>query len=226
MKRGIGLSATYTDKLKEEYAKAREMNQERSDFYCCATPERITKRSLKLQSRYVFTTKINDIDPEPIPSNQDRKEYRLQACIIKKAKENSWLLPFPSDSNKKWILIDAERNFADSDKSDVGEGKKLDLLGYEAETKTYIVLELKANRDFAKANKELAQYTSTVEENIIEMNKCYSLKAQYVKGFIVWPSCTRPRKKDNPWGLIEYDEAFLAKDKIESITFKIVKDPD
>ena len=157
-----------SDKGKEQYAKAREMNQERSDFYCCATPERITKRSLKLQSRYVFTTKINDIDPEPIPSNQDRKEYRLQACIIKKAKENSWLLPFPSDSNKKWILIDAERNFADADKIDVGEGKKLDLLGYEAETKTYIVLELKANRDFAKANKELAQYTSTVEENIIE----------------------------------------------------------
>ena len=40
MKRGIGLSATYTDKLKEQYAKAREMNQAPSNVYYCATTKK------------------------------------------------------------------------------------------------------------------------------------------------------------------------------------------
>ena len=228
MKRGIGLSATYTDKLKEQYAKAREMNQAPSNvYYCTTTKKELTPRNLDLQSDYVFCV-VDDEKEKPSEKNNSIKEYRLQASLVKKAKANKWLLPFEGE---KWTLLDAERNFAGEDLSIKKKGKRLDLLAYEAETKTYIVLELKVTRAFEKAKQELLSYTSAISDNLEMANRCYSVVANNVKGYIVWNALSWPPRKtiqtkDNPWGLIEYDEAFLAKDKIESINFKLVKDPD
>ena len=185
------------------------------------------KQEMDLQSDYVFCV-VDDEKEKPSEKNNSIKEYRLQASLVKKAKANKWLLPFEGE---KWTLLDAERNFAGEDLSIKKKGKRLDLLAYEAETKTYIVLELKVTRAFEKAKQELLSYTSAISDNLEMANRCYSVVANNVKGYIVWNALSWPPRKtiqtkDNPWGLIEYDEAFLANDKIESINFKLVNEPD
>lgn len=223
------MSKTFTKKLKEHYEEAREKNKAPSNVYYCATSkEEPSPRCLDLQSEYVFCV-LEDKKENLTNKSNSIAEYRLQASLVKKAKTDSeWLLPI---QGKKWTLLDAERNFAGDDLSIEGKGKRLDILAYEAETKAYIVLELKVKRAFKKAKQEVLSYTSTIRENLDMANLCYSVDAKNVQGYILWNALSWPPRKtsqtiDNPWGLIEYDEAFLAKDKIENISFEIVKEPD
>ena len=219
------MSNTFTEKLRSKYIEARASNCEQKDasVYHCATSDGITKRSLNLKSAYVFCVPIDDIS-ENKPKKNVILEYMVQALLVKEALGNGEL--FLPIAGKKWRLLDAERNFAGDDLSAEGKGKRLDLLAYEAETETYIVLELKVTRALAKAKRELKRYTSTMTSNLEQANYCYAAKAKNVQGYIIWPANDNPRKLENPWGVIEYDKTFLDKDKIESIKFDIIKEPD
>ena len=137
-------------------------------------------------------------------------EYKLAAFLIKKALEKkNWLLPI---DDKEWRLLDAERSFAE-DVSNQGKGKRLDILAYEEKTKSYIILELKINRAFTTANNELTCYTDTINNLMDDANNFYSVKAQKVKGYIVWNAPKGKRKEiDNKWGMIEYDIDILKND--------------
>jgi hypothetical protein len=96
---------------------------------------------------------------------------------------------------------------------------------YEEKTKSYIVLELKINRAFAKADKELECYTDTIKKWIDDANDLYDVKAENVKGYIVWNAPERICKEiKNQWGMIEYDIDVLKKD-VEKLEFSIVTDP-
>ena len=215
------MSKTFTSERKEFYEIASEKNKGQDAIYYCSTSDGITERCLNLKSDYVFCEKCLAEDKK-----NEIKEYRLQAFLVKEALKNETrLLPI---KNKNWILLDAERRLEPEDRSGEGQGQRFDILAFENETQTYIVLELKINRDFAAANPELRCYTSTIQKHIEDVNDFYGRnRAEKVKGYIVWNSITgTPRQIDNPWGLIEYDKTFLEKDKFESIKFDVIKEPD
>ena len=236
-------SKTFTETVKKRYEKARkenENNKVQHEVYSVATSEGITKRCINLKNRYVFCTCEHEDATccEQCMSkakNNVLKEYRLQAFLIKRALmtdniHTNWVLPFET---KRWRLLDAERNFASADLDKTqGDGRKLDILAYEEETKSFIVLELKKDwREEVKekANNELKRYTSTIQKNIEDANDFYSVHAQNVKGYIVYPSVKRSAEliketKDLAWGLLEYDRKYL--DDIENIKYQIVKEPD
>ena len=145
-----------------------------------------------------------------------------------------WRLPF-EDVGKKWRLLDAERNFAGEDASIAGEGKRLDLLAYEAETKTYIVLELKVEcgkAELDRAKLELLRYTETIRQNIHDANNVYSVSGQNVKGYIVWPKSKSPlgpqigKTVEVPWGCLQYERVVREDYKTKNIEFELVKEPD
>ncbi|MBP2657111.1 MAG: hypothetical protein H6Q69_143 [Firmicutes bacterium] len=213
------MSKTFTNKAKKRYEKSCEANKGQNEFYYCATSTGVTKRNLDLNSEYVFCQSC----PEE-SKNNTIKEYKLQAFMIKTAlKEAKHLLPI---KGKEWVFLDAERNFAKDDLSEVGNGRRLDILAYDESSMTYIVLELKSKRDSTSddvADRELLRYVSTIENHIEKANEFYSANAQNVKGYIVWPSNKNPEKNDKPWGLIEYEENFL--DDIENLNFKLIKEP-
>ena len=108
-----------------------------------------------------------------------------------------------------------------------GVGKRLDILAYEADTNSFVVLELKRERKLTIAKRELARYTATIRKNLDQANAFYSVEAKSVKGYIVWPASkwpaveTRNTKDVSPWGLIEYKKECL--DDIENIEFTILK---
>ena len=216
------MSKTFTEGLRSNYIKACTNNYEQKDasvYYCATAKKDLTTRCLDLNCDYVFCHKCKSEAKKNII-----KEYRLEAFLVKKAmKDKNHRLPI---KDKKWVLLDAERNFADSDLSGEGEGRKFDLLAYETDTKTFIILELKIERAFSKACRELSCYTSTIRKHINEANTCYGTDAENIRAYIVWPANDNPRKLDSPWGLIEYDKSFLEKDTIENIKFDIIKEPD
>ena len=210
------MSKTFNDKAKAKYEEACKENDGQHEFYNCATSKGITIRNLDLNSQYVFCQSC----PEKSKNNKI-KEYKLQAFMIREAlKKTNHLM---SIEGKEWTLLDAERRFVKDDLSEIGKGERLDILAYEKRTLTYIVLELKIDRNFTRANEELLRYTSTIKNHIDKANKFYSTDAKNVQGYIVWPSNETPRKIDNQWGLIEYEENFL--DNIENIKFKLIKEP-
>lgn len=217
------MSETFTDDLKEEYEKACESNKGQHQYYFCATSERTTARILNLNHPFVFCNR----DYEQMEGkNNNLKEYKLAAYIVKEAlKDQNGLLPI---KGKRWKLLDAERKFAKADLCKRGDGQRLDLLAYDEDEQCYIVLELKVERDLMKksngAHSELLEYTGTMENNRTEANTIYSVEAQKVKGYIVWPGVKKPKKYDKPWGLIEYDKAKLD-DNIETLTFAIIREP-
>ena len=212
-------SNTFTDQAAKFYKKAHEKNSAKSAFYFCATSKGITPRILDYASESAFCQK-----PRKKDTNKKYYEYKLQAFLVKSAMSNpEHLLPIP---NKEWILLDAERRFDDSDLVGLaGEGKRFDLLAYEKASSRYIILELKVDRDLAKAKKELTRYTEVIDKYLTSANKFYSVEnkidAKNVKGYIVWPCCDNPKKNNTPWGLIEYDENLLS--QIENIEFKIIE---
>ena len=211
------MSTTYTKKLKDDYSIALEKNKGQAEVYHCVSPQGIIPRNLDLASDYVFC----DIKhKDNMPKANVIKEYKLAAFLIKKALESeSWLLPI---RGKEWKLLDSERTFAKPDLSDKGKGKRLDILAYEEKTNSYIVLELKVERDFSKANKELECYTDTIKKQIEAVNEFYSVDANNVKGYIVWNATERTRRKiENKWGIIEYDIDVLNKD-VDKLEFSII----
>ena len=216
--RGYGgnMSKTFTDTAKKRYEKACEENKGQNEFYHCATSTDVTKRNLDLNSKFVFCKRCSGVS-----KNNEIREYKLQAFMIRKALKatNHRMLI----KGKEWTLLDAERRFTKDDLSEVGHGERLDILAYEKSTLTYIVLELKIDRSFKKANEELLRYTSTIKNHIDEANEYYSVDAKNVQGYIVWPSNGNPRKQDNQWGLIEYDKKNLV--DIEHIKLDVVKEP-
>ena len=210
------MSETFTDALKQNYENACRKNKNQHESYYCATSTGVTERSLDLNSEFVFLTPgLNG------NKNNVIKEAKLQAFMVKEAlKNDDHLLPI---MGKKWRLLDAERNFAKADLSNDGKGQRLDLLAYEEQTQSFIVLELKVERDLATAGPELRRYTSTIGGQIKKANAIYSVNAQNVVGYIVWPWNAKPRKNDNPWGLIEYETEQL--DNIENLKFALIKEP-
>ena len=215
------MSKTFTSERKKFYEMASEKNKGQDAIYHCSTSKGITPRCLDLKCDYVFCQKCLAEDKK-----NEIKEYRLQAFLVKEALKNETrLLPI---KNKNWILLDAERRLEPEDRGGEDHGQRFDILAYETDTKTYIVLELKIERAFSKACRELCCYTSTIQKHIDDVNTFYGKNGtEKVKGYIVWNSITGiPKQIDNPWGLIEYDKTFLEKDKIESIQFDIIKEPD
>lgn len=223
------MSKTFNNELKRHYEEACKKNKTANAVYFCATSTGTTERILDITDDYVFTSPPKDKEKARPPKNNTIKESRLQAYLVKRAKADpEWLLPF---EDKKWRLLDAERNFAGDDVSIEGKGHRLDILAYEADTKSFIVLELKVTRAFTKAKQEVLSYTSTIRKNLDMANFCYSVEAKNVQGYILWNALSWPprktvQSKDNPWGLIEYNEALLEKTKIEDIQFELVKEPD
>lgn len=223
-------STTFSEKAKEFYEEACKQNktQYQHQHYYCSRADGLTKRCLDLKCAYVFCQEC-----KPEPKKNVIKEYKLQAYLVKKAlmadaKGINWLLPINDAKKKGWRLLDAERNFADEDlNKEDGSGKRLDILAYEADTNSFVVLELKVERAISKAKRELARYTAAIRDNLGEANDFYSVKAQSVKGYIVcpaaeWPAVeTRNTKDVSPWGLIEYKKECL--DDIENIEFTILK---
>ena len=221
-------SITFSDEAKRHYETVCGNNKGQHQFYHCSTSEKVSRRCLDLKCDYVFCKECR-LEPK----KNVIKEYRLQAYLIKKAlmadlKENNWILPFEDEKIKEWRLLDAERNFADEDlNKEDGSGKRLDILAYEADTNSFIVLELKVERAITKAKRELARYTATIRKNLDQANAFYSVKAQSVKGYIVcpaaeWPAVETHYTEDvSPWGLIEYKKECL--DDIENIEFAIRK---
>lgn len=215
------MSKTFTDKAKKNYEIACKRNSEQHEFYFCGTSKNTTPRILDLDSPFVFC--------KPGKSGRKRNnltEYKLEAFMIKAAfKETNRLLPI---KDRKWLLLDAERNFAKDDLSEAGDGKRLDILAYDEEKRTYIVLELKKERNLRNkdngAHGELLQYTRTIKNHIKKANEFYSVNAENVEGYIVWPSCNNPKENDTSWGLIEYDKEKL--NDIENLQLNIVKKPN
>ena len=217
------MSKTFTEELIKRYEIACTENKGQAEYYCCVSSNgKIIPRSLKLDSKYVFCNVKYEKEKS---KNNVILEYKLAAFLIKKALEDeNWLLPI---KGKKWRLLDAERNFADVDISEEnkGKGKRLDILAYEEETKSYIVIELKVNRAFTTADNELRCYTDTIEKMMNEANNVYSVKAENVKGYIVWNAPKGNRNPiDNQWGMIEYDIDVL-KDGVEKLEFLIKTEP-
>ena len=230
--KGVGVmdntAVTFSDEAKRHYEKACETNKGQQQFYYCSTSETITRRCLDLKCNYVFCEKC-----KLEPKKNVIKEYRLQAYLIKKALMadligDNWVLPISDAKKKGWRLLDAERNFAveDLEKKD-GSGRRLDILAYEADTDSFIVLELKAERAISKAKRELERYTATLRKNLVQANAFYSVTAKSIRGYIVcpaaeWPAVeTRNTEDVSPWGLIEYKKEYL--DDIENIEFAIPK---
>ena len=221
-------------RAKKEYEVAYKKNKGQHETYHCATATKNTPRSLDLNSKSVFCKN------ERNSGTKNYCEYLLQAYMAKKAllDESSWFLPI---EGKKWALLDAERNFAAADLAPfilkLGH-RRLDLLAYEAETQTFVILELKvpgsdSGNLLNTAGQELEAYARAIRTHISDANKFYSVEedgfiinAKNVHGYIVWPANDNPRKLDSPWGLIEYDKYFLDKNKVESIKFDIIKEPD
>jgi len=216
------MSKTFTEELIKKYEIACSENKGQAKYYYCASSTKIIPRILNLKHDYVFCDKKHE-------NKTDKKnniwEYKLAAFLVKKALEDeNWLLPI---KGKKWKLLDAERNFADADISEEnkGKGKRLDILAYEEETKSYIVMELKVNRAFTTADNELRCYTDTIEKMMNEANNVYSVKSENVKGYIVWNAPKGNRNPiDNQWGMIEYDIDVL-KDDVEKLEFLIKTEP-
>lgn len=209
------MSKTFTDNLKQNYEKACIKNKNQQEFYYCATSSGTTERILDLDSKFVFCKPCSNES-----KNNEIKEYKLAAFMVREAlKDPNNFLPI---KGKKWRLLDAERNFAKEDLSEVGKGQRLDLLAYDEQEQSYIVLELKIERSLKKADAELLQYTNTLQNHMEEANKLYSLNAKNVEGYIVWPSNEKPRKNDKPWGLLEYEKIDL--NSIENMKLLLVKE--
>ena len=234
MKRGIELSESKTfvkkGKAKEKYNEAYEKNKRQSEIYHCATSRRITCRNLDLKSEYPFCEQ----SPDKKKANTIN-EYKIEAFMAKKALSDAgWLLPI---DQKKWRLLDAERNFAKADLNESDKGQRLDILAYEADTNSFVVLELKAPGDkqpekIERAETELETYTGVIRNCLKDANDFYSMPdddlniaATQVKGYIVCAAGEAVNDKKTRWGIITY-EGELVENDIESITFKIVKDPD
>lgn len=224
------MSKTFTDtgRAKRLYDKAYEMNKGQNEIYYCATSSYITPRKLDLHSEFPFVKQQPDRK-----KNNNIKEYRLQAYMVKEAlKKTDWLLPI---NGKKWRLLDAERNFAREDLNTAKGHRRLDLLAYEDETQSYIVLELKipgksSGELLATANNELTTYTGAINKFIGEANTFYSIEADLVliqahrvKGYIVCSSMEK-QLQEYSWGSIEYNAKDL--DDIENIKLNIIKEPD
>lgn len=215
------MSKTFTKKAKKYYIRACEKNNSQQDksTYFCATSSYLTARKLDLKSSYVF------LEQEPKKPKMNKiLEYKLEAFMVREALKNTRiLLPI---KEKEWILLDAERNFAKEDLSGMGEGQRLDLLAYEESTRSYIVLELKINKEKKVADKadlELLSYTSTIKRHIQEANEMYAVNANRVEGYIVWPSNKNIQENISSWGLIEYEEEKL--NDIENLKFTLIKEP-
>lgn len=214
------MSQTFNKELIKKYENACTENKGQAKYYHCASSTKIIPRILNLKHNYVFCDKKHE-------NKTDKRnrilEYKLAAFLVKKALEDeNYLLPI---KGKKWKLLDAERNFADADISEEnkGKGKRLDILAYEEKTKSYIILELKINRAFAKANRELKCYTDTIKTWIKNADDVYSVKAVNVKGYIVWnaPRGKEKPKEKNQWEIIEYDIDVL-RDNVENLEFTII----
>lgn len=183
---------TYSQKLHGHYKKADEDNEKPGGYYYCATADGVTPRRLDLSATDVFC--INKTE------KGNRPEYRIQAYLVKQAKANNWLLPIKDQDGKNvdWILLDAERNFAETDKP-----KKLDLLAFSPELKAYVILELKKDRAFATAKRELEQYIKLMTENRSGANVVFSSvigdkSLEYpVYGYVVAPATEIPGYNKN-----------------------------
>ena len=100
------ISETFTSELGKRYKEAWKETENSCDVFCCATADYTTDRNLDLSSGLVFC------EEKTGGTKIKRKEYRLQAYLIKKALNNGKYLQI---GNKKWLLLDAERTFAGND---------------------------------------------------------------------------------------------------------------
>lgn len=221
------ISETFTSELGKRYKEAWKETENSCDVFCCATADYTTDRNLDLSSGLVFC------EEKTGGTKIKRKEYRLQAYLIKKALNNGKYLQI---GNKKWLLLDAERTFAGNDikaannNSIKAQGRKrLDILAYEEETNTYVILELKAARDniYKKAAEELDVYCRTIEKYIDDANNnVYRKTGENVCGYIVLP-CQK-HIDDDKWGIIEYDLKSLdhIKDSPDTdVVFNVIREP-
>ena len=229
-------SITFNEKAKDFYQEAvkENRNQKLPEYYYAGTAAGDTKRFLDIKSEWVFCSQIGE------ESGMNRKEYRLQAYLIREAllDKQGWILPLLED--RKWRLIDAERNFANEDiRIELQKtAKKLDILAYDEASATYIVLELKAEcgKDaLDTAKKELNCCTDVIKNHLSSANTFYSETGRDVRGYIVCPRRKSSRAPiigktiEVPWGVIQYereDIEELRDGKIHKIKFKLVKDPD
>lgn len=205
---------TYTEILKNNYQKAKELNKKSIDKYFCATSKKgkITPRTLELDSTSVFCEK------ERRKTSKASPEYQLQAFLVKTAKNNNWILPI---DGKNWELIDAERNFA-KEKSP----KKFDLLAYSKKDNDYIILELKKDRNLGTAVEELKKYIEMLTKEISGANEVYQKNGNKVRGYVVYPNTVGNRRdKGCEFGIIEYPSGNILENiKNNKIKFTIYKE--
>ncbi|MGK5085381.1 hypothetical protein WDW37_19005 [Bdellovibrionota bacterium FG-1] len=212
------MTITYTEKLKNAYEEARRLNSEQcaagkvNVYHCAVGAGDITPRSLDLKNPYVFC-EIKEDKVAPDKKNNDIKEYRLQAYLVRMAMLNKMMMTFPAPRGQflefKWELLDAERRFAG-----VGAHRRFDLLAYDQSSCEYIVLELKPNRNsLSTACGELKSYRDLIGIEINAINTMYgkTVSRDKVKGYVVMPRSKRPNTKlvnealGKEWGLIEFE---------------------
>ena len=166
---------TFTPKLENEYVKSCH----KDDYYCCSNETGPTFRSLDLNSESVFCA--NKRGDQNDGKKKNYGEYLLQAYMIKKAKNNGWML---CDKIKDWKLLDAERRFNNLSIPKVKRTpRRLDILAYSEKEKAYVILELKnaKKRCFGTAKKELMAYRKYLFEEIEGANYVYGSKIKMVK---------------------------------------------
>lgn len=165
------------------YKKVQIKNEKSEDSkYYLVSKENEAERNLDLDSEYVFC-----MNPETKKKKNNLSEYRFQAYMIKKAKMNKSKLPI---SGKNWVLIDAERNF-----SGKGAYRKPDLIAYEKESNSYVILELKPKRILKLALSELQSQRIRLANEIIGANTVYNrnVERENIQCFLVWPAAEKSR---------------------------------
>jgi len=203
---------TYTEKLKRKYEEAVEKNKGVDDVYYCATPGYITPRSLDFNKNYAFCEvgKVRSKDYGYL-------EYRIEALIIKLAKQRGWIMPIVG---KEWELVDAERNFAETPSP-----RKPDLVAYDKNEQSYVIIEIKENNlpsSINKANSELNVYPGLLANEIDFANHVYGKQVKNVKvrGYMLLPNAPTIVTR---YGVITFD---ISNGLSEDLRFSVVKEPE
>jgi len=159
------------------------------------------------------------------PESKKSEEKWLEAYLIQQAKKNGWILEL---CGKKYKFLYSQLNFKSEGEADP---RPLDLLLYDPQCRSLVVLELKVTRQLKRAKEELQYYTKKIRESKGRIADVFHLPSDLsVLGYIVWPSNARGRQlKLDDWGLIEYPwmaapwAKFKETDRKPIIHFDLVK---
>ena len=168
---------------------------------------------------------------EAHPKDSSSEERWLEAYLIQQAKKNDWMLEM---AGKKWKFLSSQFKFREAGEK---AARPLDLLLYEPDTYKLVVLELKVERELAKAKQELGDYCGRLNGGLKdEIAQVFGLeRVSGVQGYIVWPkneAADNAKHDFGMFGVIEYPKLSNPWDEYKKlgenlvIEFTCVKPPD